>query len=430
MMARRMLAGVLVLLTVCLGVPLERALEARPAGLIRAVGAIGMTVGNVERSIAFYSDVLGFEKVSDVEVLGEDYERLQGIFGLRMHIVRMRLGGETIELTEYLTPRGRPIPVDSRSHDRWFQHIAIIVTDMDRAYAWLRQHQVEHASPAPQRLPDWNVNAGGIRAFYFKDPDGHPLEILWFPRGKGDPKWQRPSDRLFLGIDHTAIVVSDTARSLRCYRDTLGLRVAGESENYGPEQEPPEQRLWSAPPHHGTPGVRRPWRRVPRVLDSAGRAGSAPGRCSRQRSGPLADDFGQPGHRGGGARDSRQLVRDAVVRRCGPGRQSALVHEGAFASRPGRPRPSRGAAIASRRRTLWLRIGYSHSRRSSTRRRPIMAKVLRCGDLMPGCNAVIEGKDEAEVMAKGAEHAKTAHKMTAIPPEMAAKVRAAIKEKQ
>lgn len=120
-MARRMLAGVLVLLTVCLGVPLEQALEAQPAGLIRAVGAIGMTVGNVERSIAFYSDVLGFEKVSDVEVLGEDYERLQGIFGLRLHIVRMRLGGETIELTEYLTPRGRPIPVDSRSHDRWFQ---------------------------------------------------------------------------------------------------------------------------------------------------------------------------------------------------------------------------------------------------------------------------------------------------------------------
>jgi predicted small metal-binding protein len=59
-----------------------------------------------------------------------------------------------------------------------------------------------------------------------------------------------------------------------------------------------------------------------------------------------------------------------------------------------------------------------------------MAKVLRCGDLMPGCNAVIEGKDEAEVMAKGAEHAKTAHKMTAIPPDMAAKVKAAIKDKQ
>jgi catechol 2,3-dioxygenase-like lactoylglutathione lyase family enzyme len=149
----------------------------------------------------------------------------------------MRLGDETIELTEYLTPRGRPIPVDSRSHDRGFQHIAIVVSDVDRAYASLRRHGVEHVSPAPQRLPDWNLNAGGIRAFYFKDPDGHPLEIISFPPGKGDARWQRAGGRLFLGIDHTAIVVGDTARSLACYRDALGLAVAGESENWGPEQE-------------------------------------------------------------------------------------------------------------------------------------------------------------------------------------------------
>jgi catechol 2,3-dioxygenase-like lactoylglutathione lyase family enzyme len=86
-------------------------------------------------------------------------------------------------------------------------------------------------------LPDWNKNAGGIKAFYFRDPDGHHLEILEFPEGKGDPKWHKPSDRLFLGIDHTAIVVHDTDESLRFYRDTLGMQVAGESENYGPEQE-------------------------------------------------------------------------------------------------------------------------------------------------------------------------------------------------
>ncbi len=59
-----------------------------------------------------------------------------------------------------------------------------------------------------------------------------------------------------------------------------------------------------------------------------------------------------------------------------------------------------------------------------------MPKVLRCGDVVPGCSAVIEGKDEAEVLAKGAEHAKTAHKMMAIPPDMAAKVKAAIKDKK
>jgi catechol 2,3-dioxygenase-like lactoylglutathione lyase family enzyme len=154
-----------------------------------------------------------------------------------MRIVRLRLGSEQIELTEYLAPRGRPIAVDSRSHDRWFQHVAIIVSDMDTAYARLRQHHVEHASPEPQRLPDWNPAAGGIKAFYFKDPDGHPLEILEFPAGKGDPKWHAPSNRLFLGIDHTAIVVADTNQSLAFYRDLLGLRVAGDSTNYGPEQE-------------------------------------------------------------------------------------------------------------------------------------------------------------------------------------------------
>jgi catechol 2,3-dioxygenase-like lactoylglutathione lyase family enzyme len=149
----------------------------------------------------------------------------------------MRLGGERIELVQYLPATGRPIPADSRSNDRWFQHIAIIVNDMDQAYLWLRRHRVAHVSPAPQRLPDWNPNAGGIRAFYFKDPDGHVLEILQFPPGKGDARWQRPSDHVFLGIDHTAIVVGDTEASVRFYRDTLGLRVVGGSENYGPEQE-------------------------------------------------------------------------------------------------------------------------------------------------------------------------------------------------
>ncbi len=149
----------------------------------------------------------------------------------------MRLGDEYIELMEYLAPKGRPIPVDARSNDRSFQHIAIIVSDMDKAYRWLRQHKVEHASSGPQRLPDWNKSAGGISAFYFKDPDGHPVEVLQFPPEKGAGKWHRPTDKLFLGIDHTAIVVWDTDASLKFYRDLLGMRVAGESENYGTEQE-------------------------------------------------------------------------------------------------------------------------------------------------------------------------------------------------
>jgi len=204
--------------------------------LVKGVAGVSITVSDMDRAVDFYSHVLTFQKISDEEFADEKYERLEGIFGLRVWLVRMRLGDESIELAEYLAPKGRPIPAGSHSNDRSFQHIAIIVSDMDAAYKILRQNKVEHASSGPQRLPDWNKNAGGIRAFYFKDPDGHPLEILQFPPDKGAAKWHVASDKVFLGIDHTAMVVGDTDSSLHFYRDLLGMRVVGESENYGTEQ--------------------------------------------------------------------------------------------------------------------------------------------------------------------------------------------------
>jgi catechol 2,3-dioxygenase-like lactoylglutathione lyase family enzyme len=210
--------------------------QTQKAPLISGVDSIDMTVSDMDRAVSFYSGVLTFKTISDTEVAGENYESLEGVFGVRMRVVRMRLGDEFIELTEYLAPKGRLIPISARSNDRSFQHIAIIVSDMDKAYGWLRQNKVEHASSEPQRLPDWNKNAAGIRAFYFKDPDGHPLEILQFPPDKGSAKWHLASDKLFLGIDHTAIVVADTDSCLRFYRDLLGMHVVGESENYGTEQ--------------------------------------------------------------------------------------------------------------------------------------------------------------------------------------------------
>ena len=201
------------------------------------VDSVAITVSDLDRSVEFYSRVLNFQKIGEYEAAGAGYEHLEGVFGVRIRAARMQLGNEKIELTEYLAPKGRPAPVDSRANDGWFQHIAIIVSDMDKAYAWLRQNKVQHASSGPQRLPDWNKNAGGIQAFYFRDPDGHFLEVLAFPSDKGDAKWHRGGDQLFLGIDHTAIVVSDTEASLRFYRDQLGMTVVGESENYGVEQE-------------------------------------------------------------------------------------------------------------------------------------------------------------------------------------------------
>ncbi len=231
----RLPAGILLLMVLAArAAPAQR--PDRPA-LVQGVAAIGMTVADLDRSIDFYCKVLSFEKLCEVEVAGSEYEHLEGVFGLRMRVAQLRLGNESIELTEYIAPKGRPFPTDSRSQDRWFQHIAIIVSDINRAYEWLRQNKVEHISSGPQRLPDWNKNAAGIQAFYFKDPDGHPLEILHFPADKGDPKWHRPSDKLFLGIDHTAMAVADTETSLRFYRDVLGMKVVGSSENHGTEQE-------------------------------------------------------------------------------------------------------------------------------------------------------------------------------------------------
>ncbi|HEX8288872.1 MAG TPA: VOC family protein [Pyrinomonadaceae bacterium] len=206
---------------------------------VQKIESVGFTVSDMDKAIDFYTRVLSFEKISDTETWGEDYERLSGVFGSRVRIVDLRLGNEMLELTEYLTPQGRPIPVDSRSNDQWFQHIAIIVSDMDKAFEVLRKNKVRFASTAPQTLPKTIPNAAGISAFYFKDFDNHVLEILHFPPDKGLQKWHdlAKTGKLFLGIDHTAIVVGKTDESLKFYRDALGLTVAGNSDNFGVEQE-------------------------------------------------------------------------------------------------------------------------------------------------------------------------------------------------
>ena len=201
------------------------------------VGPVVMTVADMDRSVDFYTRVLTFEKQSEVERSGPQINVLYGVASARVRAVDLTLGDETIELLQFIGAAGAPVPPDSRSNDLSFQHLAIIVSDMDQAYAVLRQNQVQQISSYPQRLPEWNPNAAGIKAFYFRDPDGHPLEVLQFPQGKGNPKWQQANGRLFLGIDHTAIAVSNTGSSLAFYRNLLGLHVTGESDNYGFEQE-------------------------------------------------------------------------------------------------------------------------------------------------------------------------------------------------
>ncbi len=204
------------------------------------VPKISITVSKLESIVPFYEEVLTFKKVEEYQLNSSNLQRLLGLQDddLEAKVAVLQLGKEKIELIEFINEdRQRAIPEDARSNDLWFQHIAIVVSDMEAAYKRLRKYKVQHVSTSPQTLPDYLPAAAGISAFYFRDPDGHNLEIIHFPAGKGDPRWQNAENSLFLGIDHTAIGIDDTDQSSNFYQNLLGLKIAGNSENYGSEQE-------------------------------------------------------------------------------------------------------------------------------------------------------------------------------------------------
>lgn len=203
---------------------------------VEKIPAIGLTVTNADRSQDFYTQALSFKPVSDITVEGQDYSDLEGVPGAKIRIVTLQLGDEIIELMQYLNLEGKPIPRDSQSNDLWFQHLAIVVSDIDRAYAHLRSFPIEPISVEPQTIPPDNEASAGVRAFKFKDLDGHNLELIWFPPDKGKEKWHQNTERLFLGIDHSAVVVANTEQSLHFYCDILGMQVKGSSLNQGETQ--------------------------------------------------------------------------------------------------------------------------------------------------------------------------------------------------
>jgi catechol 2,3-dioxygenase-like lactoylglutathione lyase family enzyme len=204
--------------------------------LIR-VGRISFTTSDAERLGVFYRRAFGFEPMESEYYGGEAFSRLSGVEGARARALPLRLGQETIELLAF-TECGAPYPADIGSDDPRFQHIAIVVADMETAYLRLCACEGWTAitRPAPQHLP---ASSGAVTAFKFRDPEGHPLELLAFPPGNVPPRWRKASRRHgpCLGIDHSAIVVSDTARSVAFYQQILGFSIAGGSLNRGREQE-------------------------------------------------------------------------------------------------------------------------------------------------------------------------------------------------
>jgi catechol 2,3-dioxygenase-like lactoylglutathione lyase family enzyme len=194
--------------------------QATPSPAPARIAAVEIVVRDLDGERRFYTQALGFRDLGSAPVAGGRVEHLA-------------LGSEHYDLLHYDVD-GAGIPATAKSTDRDFQHIAIIVSDMAAAWSRVERFGIRKVSAAPQVLPAWNPAVGGIAAVYFRDPEGHPLELLHFPPGKGAPQWQAASP-LFLGIDHTAIGVADTAASTRFY-ELLGLSVRGHSNNYGIEQ--------------------------------------------------------------------------------------------------------------------------------------------------------------------------------------------------
>jgi catechol 2,3-dioxygenase-like lactoylglutathione lyase family enzyme len=182
---------------------------------VRRIARIHLICSDAARIASFYQAALGFVPSPDVAVSAST------------RTVDLRLGDQTIVLTDS-GPHGRRYPPDIDSASLLFQHFAIVVGDMATAYAQLSRQTgwTPISTGGPQRLP---ASSGGVTAFKFRDPDGHPHELLAFPT-------PARTGKIFQGIDHSALSVTDTARSLAFYQ-SLSLTVAGGSINQGPEQD-------------------------------------------------------------------------------------------------------------------------------------------------------------------------------------------------
>lgn len=208
------------------------------------IKSIAQTTKKIDEQMRWYSETLGF-KAGKREILeGKWLSELLGISDAVVDRVILHLGDEELELWEFQKKtdfknnnfKGEIIPVDSKSNDLWFQHICIVVQDIEEAFR-KGADKAEQISSKPQTLPAWNTGAANIKAVKFKGINGHSLELLNFPEDKGDKRWHKNKIDLFKGIDHTAIGVSDTQKSIEFYNGILNLELVGQGTNYGKEQD-------------------------------------------------------------------------------------------------------------------------------------------------------------------------------------------------
>lgn len=192
---------------------------------VSAIAAFRLVTRDADRLTDFYCG-LGFIMDGRAPIRPEEM-RLLGLQGQGAR-TSLRLGEERLDLDSYTVP-GRPYPTEATAADLCFQHFAL-VTD-DAAAAWKRA-AVLGATPISTRVPVMLPPSTGVAAaMKFRDPEGHPLELLQFPDNQNG-RWAGTG---LLGIDHSALSVSDVAASRRFY-ESLGLSVARPTLNSGPTQ--------------------------------------------------------------------------------------------------------------------------------------------------------------------------------------------------
>jgi catechol 2,3-dioxygenase-like lactoylglutathione lyase family enzyme len=191
--------------------------------MVKCLSRIEMICDNPRALANFYQAAFGFLVLDHAD----------GLATVKRHSIRMRLGRQEIALIN-ARPRGRPYPANVAGWSPLFQHIAIVVSNMASAYE--RLSVVPGWSPistaGPQLLPP---DSGGVSAFKFRDPEGHPLELIAFAPDAIPAQWKMNSDDCCLGIDHSAVSIANTAKSIVFY-ESIGLRRSGGSLNIGTEQ--------------------------------------------------------------------------------------------------------------------------------------------------------------------------------------------------
>lgn len=143
--------------------------------MINGVHHSCFTVSDLDRSIAFYRDVLGLELLftERSEASGDDRSETLGVARSKLNLAIFRIGDAHFELIEYISPKGRPY--DRVNSDIGAAHVAFKVDDIDAAYQSLLAKHVRFTAP-PATVPAGPMK--GWRWTYFFDPDGIPLELI------------------------------------------------------------------------------------------------------------------------------------------------------------------------------------------------------------------------------------------------------------